>query len=223
MKTFFAAIIAALAVTAPANAATLKGVVVAHKGHTISVAAASGRVTRVKGDARVGARVVASAGHVRVVGRAHRARVRGVVVKRLRSAFLLSAGGKTMLLIRHGRRLADSSPVTGPTPGTVVSTVVEIDDQGDLDEQETDELGDASTVEVEGVLAADVAAGATSIVVLVEHGIPVTVQIPASLKLPAMKKGDEIDLKATVDGTTLTATKVESGDDGEQNDEGDDD
>jgi len=155
MKTSFAAIIAALAVTAPANAATLKGVVVAHKGHTISVAVASGRVTRVKGDARVGARVVASAGHVRVIGRAHRARVRGVVVKRLRSAFLLSAGGKTMLLIRHGRRLADSSPVTGPTPGTVVSTVVEIDDQGDLDEQETDELGDASTVEVVGTTDPD--------------------------------------------------------------------
>jgi len=215
MKTFFAAIIAALAVTAPANAATLKGVVVAHKGHTISVAAASGRVTRVKGDARVGARVVASAGHVRVVGRAHRARVRGVVVKRLRSAFLLSAGGKTMLLIRHGRRLADSSPVTGPAPGTEVSTVVEIEDDGDLDEQETDELGEAGTVEVEGVLAADVAAGATSIVVTVEHGIPVTVQIPSTIKLPAMKQGTEIELKATVSGTTLTATKVETDDEGD--------
>jgi len=93
--------------------------------------------------------------------------------------------------------------------------VVEIDDQGDLDEQETDELGEAGTVEVEGVLAADVAAGATSIVVTVEHGIPVTVQIPSTIKLPAMKQGTEIELKATVSGTTLTATKVETDDEGD--------
>jgi hypothetical protein len=112
-------IVAVLAVSAvwPAlsGAATFKGVVVAKERGTLLVARSNGAVAAVSGRAAVGARVAVSGRSVRVVGRASRALVRGVVVKRTATTMFLSAG-RHLLAVQTGRHTARSRTRPRPAP-----------------------------------------------------------------------------------------------------------
>src|SRR5947208_875633 len=98
-KYLIAAASAALFAASPAAAAGFQGVVVAKSGATLAVASSSGLVRTVHGRAHVGSIVRVSGTHVSVVGTARRARLRGVVVRRVGSTQFLAAGG-SLLAVR---------------------------------------------------------------------------------------------------------------------------
>ncbi len=229
-RVVIAALVAGVAAAYPtwAGAATFKGVVVAksHARGTIAVASTRGGVhtLHVRKSVRVGAKVTATAARradgtyttsrLVVRGRAHHARIHGVVAARTSTRFLLSAG-KSMIVVRlhTAARALASARDNGPQVGDDVETEVDIDDDGDLDEESTEEKGEQSTVEVEGTV---VAVSASSLQVKTEGGMTVTVTIPTGMTVNAAV-GDEVELEASVQGTTLTLVSIE---DEENEDEG---
>jgi hypothetical protein len=161
------ALAAALGLTAEASAATVKGTVVhANKSaHTFVVAGRSGRLTKVSSrrSARAGSVVrvsgrrlksgALSAHRLRVRGHARHARLRGLVTWSSARGFTVASHGASLLVRRSSSD--DPAPL-----GTPVSTNVTIDDQGDLDENECHQMGQApGQLKLEGVvLSTDVAA-----------------------------------------------------------------
>src|SRR5919198_3211334 len=120
------AVVFALAAALPAHAlaATFKGVVVGRTGGTIAVATAKGTVHTIRAHARVGAVVRVVGTRVRVIGRAHRAHVHGVIVRRAgRTTFV--AAGRSLLAVQGRRALAAVSGA-GLSMGTVVNATVGI-------------------------------------------------------------------------------------------------
>jgi hypothetical protein len=239
-KLLFLAALAATAISAPAtaNAASFKGIVVAKQNsrHALVVASRGGVVRTVRARtlrARPGSRVSVSArrlgdgtfraARVAAHGRVHHVRIRAVVVRRLRGGLLVSAG-HSMLRLRTARRTAAAGGGSNPKPGDVIETTVTIQNDGELDEDDMDEVGHENVVEVEGKV---VSFDATTIVIQPEEGGPITITIPNGFTLPtSLKAGDKVEAKASVNGTTLTLVKLKSEDDEDDNnddDNGDDD
>jgi len=145
--TLIAAVTAVIGVwPAASSAATFKGVVVAHQRGALLVASPAGLVRSVTGTAAVGSRVELSGGHATVVGRAHTAHIRGIVVRRVGTTVFLSSNRH--LVAVHGRSLASANGATSvpitttvngtttggtPQPGDVVSSQVTIQN-GELDD-----------------------------------------------------------------------------------------
>jgi hypothetical protein len=172
-----------------AGASTFKGVVVAHEGSRVLVASPAGLVRAVSGRAAVGSRISMKDGRVAVVGRSGRARVRGVVVRRVGATMFLSSN-------RHLLAVDDSAPA--PQPGDVVSSTVTIGANGQLDEDQDDDLGQIQngTVQVQALVAA---VGAGTVTLTVE-GQSLTVSLPGGLTLPASLVGQTVTLELTVAG-----------------------
>ena len=82
---------------AGANAATFRGVVVGKQHGLLLVATPSGAVQAIRGRAAIGSRLLGST----VIGRATRARIPGVVVKRVGTTMFLSSNRH---LPAHSRR-----------------------------------------------------------------------------------------------------------------------
>jgi len=175
-------------VGAPAPAA-LHGIVVGSHRGTVLVASANGAVRALPGRARTGMRISLAGGKLRVLGRAHRALVRGVVLKRRGSTTFLSAANH-VLLVRTTRTLGSARDMR-PAPGSLVQATVDIDDQGDLDEQNEDVVGQAPEVEVQAV----VSGVATGSVTLTVNGQQLVIPLPAGLTLPASLVGTQVELK----------------------------
>jgi hypothetical protein len=196
---------AGYALAAPSPAA-LRGVVVGSHGSTVLVAGANGAVRALPGHVRIGMRVSFTGGKLHVLGRAHHALVKGVVLKRRGSTTFLSAANH-VLLLRTVRALG-SARDSGPAPGSVVQANVDIDDQGDLDEQNEDVVGQAPEAEVQAVVSA-VAAGSVTLTV---NGQQLVIPLPVGLTLPASLVGTQVSLKvefgqgvaAVVPGTART-------------------
>ena len=189
------ATVAALAAAVPGHAlaATFKGVVVGRTGGAIAVATAKGTVHTLKGHARIGAVVRVSGARVRVVGRAHRAHVHGVVVRRVgRTTFV--AAGRSLLAI-HGRRALAAAAAPTPTTGDVVNATVRIDDD-ELENEEMEEVGRQNAVTV---VASIVAVGNGTITVSV-NGQMLTINLPAGLALPASVVGQNVTLTVRLAG-----------------------
>src|SRR5712691_4633385 len=137
---------------ASSGAATFKGVVVAKQRGVLLVASPAGVVTAVSGRASIGSRVTVSGGRATVVGRAHRARVRGIVVRRVGATMFLSSN-RHLVAVHTGGQLASASdttptppatpttPATTPATGDVVSAQVTIGSGGELDEDSAENLG----------------------------------------------------------------------------------
>lgn len=218
------AITAATAAFWPAagGAATVKGVVVARQHGTLLVASPSGLLQSVKGTARVGARLSGTV----VVGRATHARVRGIVVRRIGTTLILSSNHHLLAIPnRFGRKLAsasDTPPAPGsttttttttpttPAPGAVVTTDVSIQQNGELEENDENQVGQSSssTLSIQATVKA-VAAGSVTLDV---QGQSVTVSLPAGLTLPA-----------SLVGQTVSITVELNQDNGNNNGQGDDD
>jgi hypothetical protein len=174
---------------AAGGAATFKGVVVAREHGTMLVASSAGLVRAAHGNAGVGSRVVLGGDHATVVGRASRARVRGVVVKHVGRTEFISSN-------RHLLALQSSDP-TPAAPGTMVSAQVSIAN-GQLDEENEDDLGQVAngTITVQATVAS-VAAGQVTLTV---QGQTVTVSLPAGLTLPASLVGQTVTVQLDVAG-----------------------
>ncbi len=200
---------------AASSAATFKGVVVAHQRGALLVASPAGVIRAASGSASVGARVVLSGGHATVVGRAHTARVRGIVVRRIGTTVFLSSN-RHLVAVHTGRRLASSSDTTpapaAPQPGDVVSSEVTIQN-GELDEDSSENLGSsgAGTVQVQATVSA-VGAGTVTLTVGTQT---LTVPLPGGLTLPASLVGQTVTLSLSLNGDDENDDNSDdSGDDG---------
>jgi hypothetical protein len=213
---------------AASSAATFKGVVVAKQRGALLVASPAGLVRAATGSAAVGSRVVLSGGHATVVGRAHTARIRGIVVRRVGTTVFLSSN-KHLVAIRTARRPASVSqnppPITttvnGKTTvttgaaqtGAIVSSQVTINDNGELDEDSSETVGQAnlSDIPIQAVVSA-VGAGTVTLTVGTQS---LVVPLPAGVTLPVV--GQTVTLSLSLSGQN-----GQNGDD-DANDDNDDD
>jgi hypothetical protein len=189
---------------AAGSAATFKGIVVAKQRGALLVASPAGLVRAASGNAAVGSRVVLGGGHATVVGRATKARIRGIVVRRIGATLFISSN-RHLLALHKARVLASTTPTTPAAPGTIVSAQVDISN-GRLDEQDETEVGQVSGNSL--AVQATIAAVAPGSVTLNVQGQTLTVPLPAGLTLPA-----------SLIGQTVTVNLSLAGDD----DQGDDD
>src|SRR5205823_7845882 len=164
--------LAGSAAAAP-NLTSFRGTVVGVHGGTLLVALPSGTVRAIAGHARIGTRISFGGGRLTVLGHAHRALIKGVVVKRRANLTFLSAANH-VLLVRTVRTLG-SARDTRPAPGSLVQTTVAIDDQGELDEQNEEVLGHQAEAEVQAVVTA-VGPGSVTLTV---NGQPLVIPLPA--------------------------------------------
>jgi hypothetical protein len=116
-----------------------------------------------------------------------------------------------------------STGATGaPQPGDIVQTQVKIDDQGDLNEQSSQDLGASTgTVPVDGTVSA-VGPGTVTLTI---QGKPLTIQLPAGLTLPSSVVGTTVQLQLSFAGGSLSAStsghNADNGDDEGDNNNGD--
>jgi hypothetical protein len=238
--------IASVGFAASASAAAIKGTVVHRnaRAHSFVVATSTGRLAAVHGrrSPRLGRVVRVSARRlrngtfagraIRTVGRRRHATLRGTVtwVNRRSGAFTVSAPGASLLVRRAGLRARRASAAADPTPapGTTVVVGAHLDDQGDLEADDVQEVGhDDNGMELEGVvLAVDPQARTLTISADDddESGQSVTVQVPDSFDMTAFQVGHEVELHVTqlADGTLqLTGSGDDEGAD--DADQGDDD
>ena len=212
---FIAAAAALGAWPAASEAASFSGVVVARQGGVSLVAARSGAVQAFHARAHVGDRVVARGSGLAVVGRARSAHIRGIVVRRSGGREFITAAHRILMVHTAGRRLASASD-TAPQPGAVVSTTVNVNPTGELDEQNEQEVGQAQNVQVQATISA-VGPGTVTLTV---NGQTVTVPLPAGLTLPASLVGQTVTLNLSFSNGQVTA---EDNDDQGDDDQGGDD
>jgi hypothetical protein len=181
---------------AAGSAATFKGIVVAKQRGTLLVASPAGLVRAASGNAAVGSRVVLAGGHATVVGRATKARIRGIVVRHVGTTLFISSN-RHLLALHTARVLADTTPTTPTAPGTIVSAQVGISN-GELDDEGETELGQVSgsTLAVQATIAA-VAPGSVTLNV---QGQTLTVPLPAGLTLPASLVGQTVTVNLSLSG-----------------------
>jgi hypothetical protein len=153
------ALAAVLGLSAQASASTIKGTVVHtnRSAHTFVVAGRGGRLTvlssrrmpRAGSVVRVNARRTKSgmkARRIHVSGHSRHARLRGLVTWANARGFTVAARGASLLVRK-------SSSDDGAPVGTPVRSDVTIDDQGDLDDDDTQQVGDMpGQFELEGVV-----------------------------------------------------------------------
>jgi len=164
---------------------------------------------------------------VRVAGRATKARIRAVVIRRQRALgrYLVSAGGSVLAIRtapRRGVRTTASASGDGPQPGDKVVIDATLSG-GTPSATSLQTVGHVSVLELEGIFLG--LSGDGKIRIAVAHRGEVLVA-PAALvagaaatAMPAFKPGDEIQLAVSVDATGAF-TLVHAQSDGEDEDEG---
>jgi len=174
---------------AGAGAANLRGIVVGKQHGMLLVATPSGVVQAIRGQASIGSRLDAG----RIVGRAAKARIHGIVVKRIGTTMFLSSN-RHLLVVHTGRRIAAVAP-TPTTPGTVVNETVGVKPNGELEQEDEDDVG-----QVNGNIAvqATITAVGNGTVTLSVNGQTLTVNLPGGLTLPATVVGQTVTLNVSL-------------------------
>jgi FtsP/CotA-like multicopper oxidase with cupredoxin domain len=225
-RTALLAVAAFLLVAGSATAApkAIKGVVVAKRAHG-SIVVATGRkglavtVRAVSRHVRLGDRVSVTgkrlrdgsirAARLRVLSHVTKARVRGMVVKRLPHAMRVASGHSVLTIRTRSRALA--SHHDGQREGEIGEFEIEFE-HGDLVEHGFTAAPASGTVEIEGDLVT-----VTPLVVSVE-GLPIEITVPSGMTLPPLTPGQELELTVqTGAGNTFTLVSIQSGDDEDQN------
>jgi hypothetical protein len=207
---------------AASSAATFNGVVVAKQRGALLVATPAGVIRAVSGSAAIGSRIASSGGRVSVIGRAHTAHIRGIVVRRVGATMFLSSN-RHLVAVHTGTSTPGSTlpPITTTTsgtkttttgaqqPGAIVSSQVSIQN-GELDEDSSQIVGqtNASDLPVQALVSA-VGAGTVTLTVGTQT---LTVPLPAGLTLPASIVGQTVTLSLSLNGLN-----------GDNNDNNDDD
>jgi len=195
---------------AASSAATFNGVVVAKQRGALLVATPAGVIRAVSGSAAIGSRVESSGGRVSVIGRAHTAHIRGIVVRRVGATMFLSSN-RHLVAVHTGTSTPGSTlpPITTTTsgtkttttgaqqPGAIVSSQVSIQN-GELDEDSSQIVGqtNASDLPVQALVSA-VGAGTVTLTVGTQT---LTVPLPAGLTLPASIVGQTVTLSLSLNG-----------------------
>jgi hypothetical protein len=207
----------ATAASAATAIAPFSGVVVGTQHGTLLIAVANGSIHTYRGQDTIGARVSVKGGQLTNLGTAQRALVRGVLVSRRGSLSFLSAGGHMLVVhaVRGVASAADGVPAGQPLPGTVVQDTVTIGSGGQLDEQDEQQVGDATQTQVQGVVSA-VAAGSVTLTV---NGQSLTIPLPAGLMLPASIIGSQVTLNLSF-GNGQANVEGDQGDQGDQGGDG---
>ena len=203
------AAVTVVALPATAHAARVAGVVVAkdarHGSFVVSTRAGAATTVRApRAHPRLGDRLVVDGRRLgdgtlrlralRVVGRARRAVLRGVVVRQLASRTLVATGHSVVSIKRRSaaRTLSMTGGHSGLRAGTVARFGVAITPTG-LTQTAVTPLGVSSTVKVEGDLVS------VSPLVITVEGLPVTIAVPAGVTLPAgLAPGQQVELTVTV-------------------------
>jgi hypothetical protein len=215
-----------------AEAKTVKGVVVHHNrnAHSFVVADRAGHLYAIHSSHApgIGSTVVVTAKRLRdgtyrlqrerSAGRAgRRVRIRGVVswVNLRTGEFTISAPGVSLLVVRSNRSAARAADAT-PSVGTDVVATGTVDDQGELEVQSVQNVGqETDGVDLEGtVLAIDTAARTITVSAddNDQSGSSVIVSVPATFDLSRFTPGEEVELKVQPTGAG-TATLLGSADD----------
>lgn len=207
LLTMLAALATAGQAGATGSVAPIRVVVVGAQHGTLLVASADGFVQAVRGRAAIGARVLVRGVHLTKLGRAHSALLRGVVVRHTGSLTFLSAA-QHVLVVRTGRRLA-SARDTSPQPGAVVQETVKVDDQGELEQENEQELGLLNRTQIQATIASI----GTGTVTLTVNGQSLTIPLPAGLTLPATLVGTQVTLNVSFANGQAVATDDDQADD----------
>ncbi len=238
MKKLIVTAAAAVAVAYPAGAgaATFKGTVVERLAsrHVLVVAARSGTAWSVHtaSAARVGAVVTVSAtarrdgtfsaSRVAVTGRAHRARLHGVVLQSVAGLTFLSAGRSIVLVHSRGRAL-EAVGSHGPQPGAVANVGVSIGANGTLNATSITTTGQANTIVIQATVTSITPATATTAgsLTLSVNGQTLTVPLAPGMTVPAtLAPGSTVTLTISFGSGGATGTSAADDDDNE-NDQGD--
>ncbi len=227
-----AACAALLAVAAPASARTIKGTVVHHNPHAHSfvLAANNGHLTAIhaRRSPAVGRVVGVSARRLRngtfaakrisAHGRRTHARLRGTVsfVDARHGTFVLSARGTSIRVRRASARGGAAASTTAPLPavGKEVEINATLDDQGNLETDEVQVLGeDTNGIDLEGVvLSVDTVARTLTVSADEdnENGQSVLVHVPEAIDISAFQAGQEVELTVTptADGFLLQGSSL---------------
>jgi hypothetical protein len=234
MKRLLISLVVVAALAAP-SAALANGVVlkVQRANHLVAVTGAGSKVALVHTSAaarlHVGQRVALAArilrngtlaaSTVRVVGRAHAVRFRGLLLAKTRTRLVVSAGG-AVISMHRGARTTASANDTGPVPGATVDVTATVGDNDDLDETAVDTVSAAAPG---GAIEGKLTLGTGKITVVSEH-MALVLNVPTGFDLSKFANGDEVLAQFTqgTDGT-LTLTALSGDDNAQQADENDDD
>ena len=234
MKRLMFSLAISAALLAPAGALASGGVVlkVQKTSHLVAVTSSPTHVALVHTSAaarlHVGQRVsmtartlrngTLAAATVRVVGRAHTIRFRGLLLAKSRTRLIVSAGGAVISLHRSSRSTS-SARDTGPVPGSQVAVQATVGADDELDEEDvTVVAATAPGGSIEGHLTL----GTGTITVSSEH-MTLVLNVPTGFDLTAFKTGDEVlaTFAQQTDGTLLL-TQLSGDENAQQADEGDD-
>jgi hypothetical protein len=209
MKKLLAAVVVGVGVMFPATAlaGTFNGVVVGKGGGNLAIAGKGGLVRTVHSRAklRLGARVRVSGRAVRSFGVANRARVHGVVLRRVAGTTFLAAG----------RSLLPLRAASAPAAGTVVNARVAIAN-GQLVQESLQAVGHDDRVTVQATVTA---VGPGTITVAV-NGQPLTLRLPAAIQLPVSLVGQSVTLTVEVEDENQVEVENEPAEDNDDNDHG---
>jgi hypothetical protein len=205
----FAVAIFVLAVgSATAAPKAIKGTVVAKRARGTQLALATGSkssavtVNVARRPVRLGDRVSVVGKRLRVLSHVQRARIRGMVVKRLAHGLRVASGHSVLTIHGAGRALA--SRHDGRENGDIGEFEIRFE-HGDLVEDGFTPASPAGTVEIEGHLVS------VSPLVVSLDGLPIEITVPSSLTLPALTPGQEVELVVqTRTGNTFTLVSIES-------------
>ena len=223
------AAVAALAVPALASAAPIaklakRGIVVQRdsRAGAVVLATRSGNLLRVSmakpNHLAMGSLVQVRGTRVSVVGHAHKAKLRGVVVRRSRHSFALAGGGSVLAV----------ASVNPPAAGQTVATTVQVtptslsDDDGEV-EVENDQ---AATAEIRGTVASQTS---TTLVLTVDH-FPAGLSIAlGTVVVPTLAQGTPVEARVALGPDpanpaaivlTLVSLRLDGGHHGEHGDHG---
>ena len=137
-------------------------------------------------------------------GGVKKARIRGMVVKRLAHAVRVASGHNVLTI--HTTRRALASRHDGPERGDMGEFEIEFE-HGDLVEDGFTPATPSGTVEIEGRLVS-----VSPLVVSIE-GLPIQITVPSGITLPALTPGQEVELVVqTGANNTFTLVSIQAGD-----------
>lgn len=225
------AAVVVLAMAATASAQTLRGTVVHRnaRAHSFVIANAHGMMAAVHSRRALKPGRVVSVNarrlrngtfalrSARVLGRSSHARIRGTVTFAKRGEFVVSDTG-TSVLVKDTSGSSQTPPV-----GTNVQVDGTIDDQGDIQEQDVQQTGNASgNMKLEGtVLSVDQTARTLSISADDDNqsGSALTVDVPQTFDITQFSANQEVELLVTPnsDGTFTLVSSSEDNNSGDAN------
>jgi hypothetical protein len=241
MKRLAVLLVVAAALLAP-SAAFASGVVlkVQRATHLVAVTRTNTRVALVHTNAaarlKVGQRInmtartlrngTLAASAVRVVGRAHTVRFRGLLLKKNGARLVLSANGALIVVKRGAARTTSSANDDNPQVGTMVDVTAKVDNDDELDEED---LNPVDANHPGGAIEGTLTLGTGKITVVSEH-LALVLNVPTGFDLSKFANGDEVLAQFTqgTDGTlTLTTLSsdenAQAADEDNNNDDNDDD